>query len=132
MLQTLHNIITSNKVVLLEQFLYFYWLLLVALMEDDSDYENEEEDRVCKVSTQSTLTAKSSIYRGCKRSFHRKHDNSRATKETDFYSDFVKLGCGGDHNTAHRLIDDFNFQNDKVWHSSFTFSLICFLFQRMP
>ena len=92
-------------------------------MEDDSDYSGEEEDRACTISTPSTLTAKSSIYRGYKGSFHHSHENPRAIKPKDFYSDFAKLVCGGDHNKAHKLIDDFNEQNDKVCHYSFTSSL---------
>ena len=40
-------------------------------MEDDSDYSEEEDGRVCTISTASTLTAKSTTYRGTKGSFHR-------------------------------------------------------------
>ena len=75
------------------------WLLLVALMEDedDSDYDEQEEVGVCNVSSTSTLSAKSSVYRGYNGSFYRKHGNPRSSKQKK-YSAFVKLVCGGKHN----------------------------------
>ena len=68
--------------------------------EADSDYDDyyEEEEGGCNVFTTSTLTGRSSVNRGYKGKFHRKHDNPRSIKPKDFYGAVVKFVCGGDHN----------------------------------